>query len=249
MSDQRIRSWLCGLSLCAFACGSSATPPAANGGSGGVGGESGSGGGAGNRAGAGGLTGIAGSKAGTGGATGSAGSQAGHGGSAGAAAGSGEDAGVGPCAPCVDGSLSWGYIGGYAVYTERSTLDACNTYQHTRTPSGRGTSAMLACERSLPCMGSGVHGVSDVLQALQHADVQAALAKGHVLFGMDERPSDGSVFEIVTRAGTAIEVGIPCMDSGACTAIPAGVDALAKLLRAIDDEQVQLDPCRGMFAP
>jgi hypothetical protein len=31
--------------------------------------------------------------------------------------------------------------------------------------------------------------------------------------------------------------------------IPAGVSALAALLRAIDDEQLHLDPCRSMFAP
>jgi hypothetical protein len=135
------------------------------------------------------------------------------------------------------------------VFNERSTLDACNVFEHTRSPAGNGTGTVLACERSLPCMGSGLHGVSDVLLALQHADVQAALAKGQVLFGSDPRPDDGSVFEIVARAGTSIEVGDACSGSASCAAIPAGVNALANLLRAIDSEQLSLDPCRSMFQP
>jgi hypothetical protein len=204
---------------------------------------------AGKTAGGGGATGAAGSAAVAGSAAiaGSAGQTAGRGGSAGTAAGSGDDAGAPPCAPCIESSVSWGDIGGLVLFSERSTLDACNVFQHTRSPAGHGTGTMLACERSLPCMGSGLHGVSDVSLALQNADVQAALAKGHVLFGSDPRPDDGSVFEIVARAGTSIAVGDACSGSASCTAIPAGVNALANLLRAIDSEQLSLDPCRSMF--
>lgn len=94
-----------------------------------------------------------------------------------------------------------------------------------------------------------MHGVSDVLQALQNPDVQAALAQGHVLFGTDPRPVDGTVLEIVARADTSLEVGGPCSGGASCSAIPAGVSALAELLRAIDDEQLQLEPCRSVFMP
>lgn len=189
--------------------------------------------------------GNAGSKAGSG----SSGGQGGHEGAAGDAADGGDDAGVAACGPCVDGSLSWGDIGGLVANTQRSTLDSCNTYHRTRTPAGRGASDMLDCQRSLPCMGSGLHGVSDVLQALQSADVQAALAQGHVLFGSDPRPVDGTVLEIVARPNTSIEVGGSCSGGASCSAIPAGVSALAELLRAIDDEQLHLEPCRSMFMP
>jgi hypothetical protein len=199
---------------------------------------------AGKPAGGGGATGAAGNAA----VTGTAGQTAGRSGSAGPAAGSGDDdAGVPPCAPCMESSVSWGDIGGLVLFSERSTLGACNVFQHTRSPAGHGTGTMLACERSLPCMGSGLHGVSDISLALQNADVQAALAKGHVLFGSDPRPDDGSVFEIVARDGTSIAVGDACSGSASCTAIPAGVNALANLLRAIDSEQLSLDPCRSMF--
>jgi hypothetical protein len=57
------------------------------------------------------------------------------------------------------------------------------------------------------------------------------------------------VFEIVVRAGTSIAVGSQCTTSATCTAIPTGVMALANLLHAIDDEQLQLDPCHAMFQP
>lgn len=239
--------WLCAWALWAFACGNGDDSLVADGGSGGVVGKAGVGGVMGS---------VAGTQAGLGGVTGGAGGGAaagslgaGRGGMGGAAAVSGDDAGVPACSPCIDGSVSWGDVGGLVVYSDRSTLDGCNTYHRTRTPAGRGTAEMLACERSLPCMGSGLHGVSDVLQALQNTDVQAALAQGHVLFGSDPRPVDGTVLDIVARADTAIDVGSPCSGGGSCAAIPPGVSALAALLRAIDDDQLHLDPCRSMFMP
>jgi hypothetical protein len=77
--------------------------------------------------------------------------------------------------------------------------------------------------------------------------VQAALGKGEVVFGVDSRPFDGQVFEI-TRGASVIAVGSPCAGgAGACTPIPLGINALMKLLRDIDDEQLNLAPCAGMF--
>jgi hypothetical protein len=232
--------------LGATACGTSHAPLAAHGGSGHAGDAalSGRSGAAGRpAAGDAGATGSAGKNAGSGGASGSAGSFA----TAGTAAGSGDDAGTPACAPCIDGNVSWGNIGGLVAFSERGTIEACNTYQHTRSSAGGSATPMLHCQRRLPCMGSGLHGVSDVLQALQNADVQAAAGKGTVLFGSDPRPVDGTVFEIVLAPNTTIEVGGACASSASCTAIPAGITALAGLLRAIDDEQLHLDPCRTMF--
>ena len=95
-------------------------------------------------------------------------------------------------------------------------------------------------------MGSGLHGVSDVLQALAHPDVEQARAMGMVLFGVDTRPVDGQVFRIEIGSDSVIDVGSPCQSAG-CDPIPAGVSALADLLRAIDSEQLGLDPCAGLF--
>jgi hypothetical protein len=240
--------WLNLCALSAIACGTSHDPVGTSSGSGGNGraGDAAQSGGAGTgrpAAGYGGAAGSAGKHAGSGGASGDAGS----GGKPGSAAGSGDDAGAPACAPCIDGSISWGNIGGFVAFTEESTLDACNAYQHTRSSAAGGATPMLHCQRPLPCMGSGLHGVSDVLQALQHADVQATAGKGTVLFGSDPRPVDGTVFEIVLGRSTTIDVGGACASSASCKAIPAGITALADLLRSIDDEQLHLDPCRALF--
>ena len=151
------------------------------------------------------------------------------------------------CAPCLQDVTSWGNTGGLIAQSDRSTLSPCNAFRHTRERFRGGTPAMSSCERMLPCMGSGLHGIADVNRALAHPDVQAALAMGGALFGRDSRPVDGQVFEIMVGKDT-ITVGDPCNGGGGpCTAIPLGVNALARLLRDIDEEQLNLTPCAGMF--
>jgi hypothetical protein len=86
------------------------------------------------------------------------------------------------------------------------------------------------------------------LRALSDPDVQQAVAQHEVLYGVDSRPVDGTVVRI--RIGSSvIDVGSPCPTSGGggCDPIPTGVSALADLLRAIDAEQLALQPCSGMF--
>lgn len=177
------------------------------------------------------------------GPAGSAGANGGNGGSSGAAGGSG---GNGACTPCLEQAMSWGDIGGFVATNDRSTLSPCSAYRHERNMLAGGA-PLLACERMLPCMGSGLHGISDVSRALQQPDVQAALGGGKVLFGVDSRALDGQIFEI-ERGGRVINVGSPCGGGpGACTPIPLGVNALVQLLRDIDEEQLNLAPCADMF--
>ena len=184
------------------------------------------------------------------GSAGGAGANGGNGGRSGAAGGSGTagSGGSASCEPCLADTLNWGNSGGLVARNDRSTLSPCNAYRHTRTTFGGGGGApALTCDRLLPCMGSGLHGIGDVIRALEHSDVQAALAKGSVLFGVDSRPVDGQVFEIMVGKGT-ITVGSPCPPpSSSCTPIPLGVNVLAQLLRDIDEEQLNLAPCAGMF--
>jgi hypothetical protein len=177
------------------------------------------------------------------GSTGSAGTNGGQGGSSGAGGSGGNDA----CAPCLEPSLSWGDIGGFVASNDRSTLSPCSAYRHARDMLGVGGMVLRECERMLPCMGSGLHGISDVTRALQHPDVQAALGAGKVLFGVDSRALDGQIFEI-EQGGRVINVGSPCAGgAAACTPIPLGVNALVQLLRDIDEEQLNLTPCADMF--
>jgi hypothetical protein len=222
--------------------GSTATGRAGSNGAAGRGGSQGA-------SGSGASAGRGGSASGDGGSAGGDGGDGGQAGSAGdgSAGSSGSAGGGGMCAPCLREAIDWGNSGGLIARTDRSALDPCNTFRHTRTTLGGGGAPASACERMLPCMGSGLHGIADVNAAVMHPDVQAALAKGDVLFGRDSRPIDGQVFEITVGKNT-ITVGDPCTaGGGACAAIPLGVNALAQLLRAIDEEQLNLAPCAGLF--
>jgi hypothetical protein len=147
-----------------------------------------------------------------------------------------------PCAPCIGEAIGWGPNGGFVAYTEHSTLSDCNVYGHTRTFAEADAAAPRTCERPLPCMGSGLHGISDVLLALEHADVVAARALGSVLYGTDSRPVDGTVLRIELPSST-IEVGEDCNGAAGCTPIPTGIVTLAGLLQSIDQEQLALEPC------
>jgi hypothetical protein len=231
--SRRRADWLCACALlCAYACADSDDASDAGAGSSG-GGPSDSGA----------------STAGTSGTSGTGGSTTtgGTGGTGGGTSGSGggdSDAGA-SCSPCIGATVGWGPDGGFVAFRDKSELVDCNTYRHTREPIRDPGQTMLDCERGVPCMGSGLHGIADVLSALSHPDVEQALGMKMVLFGRDSRPVDGTVLRIET-AGSVIEVGSPCMEAG-CNAIPAGVTTLVELLRAIDEEQLNLDPCVEHF--
>ncbi|HEX2677809.1 MAG TPA: hypothetical protein VHM19_14250 [Polyangiales bacterium] len=162
-----------------------------------------------------------------------------------------DDGGAAPCSPCIGKTVGWGPNGGFVAYTDHSELTQCNEYHHKREPAGRGPmDPAIECERPVPCMGSGLHGIADVLQALQHPDVVAARKNAMVLYGYDSRPVDGTVFRI-ELPGSVIDVGGACQSSGgggACTDIPAGVAALKALLESIDSEQLAIEPCLAKFS-
>jgi hypothetical protein len=195
--------------------------------------------------GTGGMSGVGGATgaSGTGGRSGTAGSS-GKGSSTSGSGGADSDAGA-DCSPCIGAPLRWGPDGGFVAFRDSSELADCNTYRHTREPARDPGQTMLACERGVPCMGSGLHGIADVLQALSHPDVEQALGMKMVVFGRDTRPVDGTVFRI-EHVGSVIDVGSPCMEAG-CNATPAGVTTLVELLRDIDAEQLNLDPCAEQF--
>ena len=213
----------------------------------GTGGSAGSGGGA---AGTGGSSGSAGSAgAGTGGSAGSAG--AGTGGSAGSAgSGTGGTAGTTPgdggTCGCVAGHIGWGNDGGHVVYRDTSALEVCNLFVHQREPVITAPPTR-SCEQPITDCAGAV-GPGDVTRAIADADVKAAIAAAPVLYGEDPRAYDGQVLRI--QIGSAIvEVGVPCRTVPNCKPIPAGVDALAKLLQAVTKQELARPPCSTTFPP
>lgn len=156
------------------------------------------------------------------------------------------DAGApGECSAClVAPALDWGNEGGFTAFTERSSLSPCNAYTRRRMPRG---GAELECSDEVPCDGATDAVVMrDVLDALAHPDVVAALAAAPVVYGRDRRPLDVPVFTFA-RGGEAVAVGSPCMGDPRCVPIPDGVRALVTLLVALDTERLAEEPCASTF--
>jgi hypothetical protein len=142
-------------------------------------------------------------------------------------------------------ALLWGNDGGRIATRDSSVLD-CATYRHVRENFSSPSSPPLRCEAQLACSAAGV-SVESVVRALAHTDVTAAFSAAPVLYGRDMRPVDGQVL-VLTRGGKAVTVGSECgAGTGACTPIPAGVRALAELVRMLDSQQLARDPCASVF--
>ena len=147
------------------------------------------------------------------------------------------------CTMCLTDTLTWGLSGGFVAYTDQSSLAPCAHYVHTRTPANGSAQAALSCEADLAACDARSGGA--VSSALANADVKAALAASPMLFGVDQRAWDGSVFDISVGAHT-IEVGGSC--DGAppnCIPVPAGVQALVDVLNAIDKQELSSAACQG----
>lgn len=159
-----------------------------------------------------------------------------------------------PCADCLSTTVSWGPSGGLVQWVDSSSLSACRTYQHVRTPGyGSGPDAgSPSCSVELGGCDAGPVAVHEVEQALAHPDVTAALAGSVPLYGTDPRPCDGSVLHI-TVGSKSIEVGGDCSAGGgclggqSCVPIPPGVSALADVLASVDQEALKQGDCATTF--
>ena len=186
--------------------------------------------------GAGGATGTTGGTSSTG-----AGGSGGSGGSGGT--GTGGAGGTSRCG-CSTSSIQWWMDGGLAPLRDVSEFHPCQTFVLTRLaltdPPGP-----RACKQELGDCTNAL-GALDVNAAVAHPDVQRAIAAAPVTYGEDTRPVDGQVMAIQFAA--RIEVGNPC-SSATCKPIPPGVDALAKLLRNLTNQELARGACRMTFPP
>jgi hypothetical protein len=153
------------------------------------------------------------------------------------------DAGA-PC--CLGSTVAWYPDGGRVAYVDKSSIAPCKTYEHHRETSGPGPMGAKCTNELLACGAGDAIDTGDVRAALNHADVTAALAAAPVVYGKDPRPYDGQVFRI-TIGEKVIDVGDECGDTVGCKAIPAGVKALATMLKAVDTAQLAKAPCAGTF--
>jgi hypothetical protein len=140
--------------------------------------------------------------------------------------------------------LTYGNIGGNALYQDSSTMDPTAwTYTHTRTYAN-STLQSLTCTVPMPICYSGSGTVLNNLKTdLATTEVGAALALATPpLLGNDPRPVDGTVFSILRSDGHGILVGgtCPSTGSGSCNPIPANVQKLVDDLKYLDRQILEL---------
>jgi hypothetical protein len=109
--------------------------------------------------------------------------------------------------------------------------------------SFRQDAGVLSCDPAMPACGDPTRVDSqDVELALNHPDVEAALAMTNVPFFGDRGVADGPNFNFMRADGRGFNAGLDCNSpSTLCTPIPPGIDALVTLLRDLI-RQERMDP-------
>jgi hypothetical protein len=150
--------------------------------------------------------------------------------------------------------VTFGATGGMVMYEDQSTLAPTSGLTITRTYNGRGSSSVdgatvRSCTPTLPTCGtSAVVSVSTIVADLAAADVQAAFVlPATPIFGMDDRPVDGSVWSISLASGGSVLVGRPCpAPMNSCWSTPAGVQKLADDLKSLASAMAAQSACAGL---
>jgi len=162
------------------------------------------------------------------------------------------DVGAGTCP--LSSNLTFGYDGGMVTYQDSNKLTA-NTFTVTRTflrganPDG-ATSA--SCSPKLPaCGAAAVVSVATIDADLANADVQMAFATAETsgtLYGVDQRPVDGSVYSIALDDGRKVLVGPQCGSPvmNSCRTVPPGLVQLTSDLLSLASAMLADPICKGL---
>jgi hypothetical protein len=148
-------------------------------------------------------------------------------------------------------ALTFGSDGGMVSVRDSFALDTAGHMTVTRNYfSSMDGPTFHTCSGSLPaCGASGVVSISTIAQDLTDADVQFAfgLTTSHV-YGVDQRPVDGSVWSVTRASGGNILVGSPCPlpNMNSCQPIPAGIQRLADDLRSLAFTAETSGTCMGL---
>lgn len=147
------------------------------------------------------------------------------------------DAGTTP-ACTFDSNFRFWDDGGFRAYADESRVAVPHTLTVSR--DRQANAPADTCAREIPCSSATDVDVAEIKQALTHADVTAALAMtAKPFYGVDTRPSDGTVFMFERADGRGFSLG-----SG--TAVPAGLRALQDLLRQAQSQAVASPACANL---
>jgi hypothetical protein len=152
-------------------------------------------------------------------------------------------------------TVTFGATGGMVTYEDQYTLNPTTGLTITRSYNGRGSSSVdgatvRSCTPRLPdCGSSSVVSVSTIAADLADPEVKAAFGLDTTpIYGVDQRPSDGSVWSIALLGAGSILVGAPCPapELDWCRPIPAGVQRLATDLQSLAAAMILQAPCWGL---
>lgn len=132
--------------------------------------------------------------------------------------------------------------GGLLPMADTATLTPPASFHYERMVF-TGDAGRASCDPAMPSCGDPARVDSqDVELALNHPDVQAALAMTTVPFYGNRGVADGPNFNFMRADGRGFNAGLACdTPSTTCTPIPAGINALVDLLRALIRQQ-RMDP-------
>jgi hypothetical protein len=112
----------------------------------------------------------------------------------------------------------------------------------------RGDTMSTRCPSMLAdCGTAGVVDLAEVTAALVHPDVEAALSRRYMLYGVDTRPADGLVF-VLLRGLYRLEVGSACRGvTPGCVPVPAGIQRAVDILQALLEQERTAPACRALL--
>jgi hypothetical protein len=137
------------------------------------------------------------------------------------------------CDACLTENIAWGRVANLNVGDE-SRVEGCRSYSRRRDSTMGPGVEPVTCQGELSACESDGFSTVPLLFALADEDVRVALSQGAAVFG-DIGPVDYQPL-FITVGSASIQLRYPCepeqMD---CARTPRGVQALADLLKAIDD--------------
>jgi hypothetical protein len=147
-------------------------------------------------------------------------------------------------------SYEFGDIGGLRIFVDRSLIGPGSRYRRTRTPLV-GAGPLLSCAPALPpCSSPGQINAAELQRLLADPDVRAALAENDPpLYGRDNRPVDGLVFELRRADRRGFLAGPACNGQAGCRNVPAGIARLTERLRDLDRQQLAAVECAPLRQP
>jgi hypothetical protein len=101
------------------------------------------------------------------------------------------------------------------------------------------------------CGDPALIDISDIVRHLSDPDVVQAMAMATPpLYGQDERPGDGTMFQVLRGDGHGFLAGADCDTGEFCHGhVPAGIARLVADLKALDQHQLAAPTCASQNPP